>query len=250
VFPTSDIVARLNWVIEEAARWGPAVPVALGFAVALIEAVILPLRLWAKGAWVLVIVLCGVAAVALLRGEQTASHGMAANQLAAETAALHGLWSQLDTLSGTLPPASGASSAEAFDTVDDALASLSAKVAGLNDQIAALKARSVGRSVDAATAVKLACAPGDDEAYAYANQLVDILKTAGWDANGPEQTANVLNGAAMGVGVLVRDPSAPDAAKILLAAFSEFDIPHQPGIAADYAIPDTATVELFVAKKP
>ena len=71
-----------------------------------------------------------------------------------------------------------------------------------------------------------------------------------WDANGPEQTANVVEGPAMGVTVLDRDPSAPDAAKILLAAFQQFDIPHQVGITAQYAGPDSATAELFVAKKP
>jgi hypothetical protein len=54
----------------------------------------------------------------------------------------------------------------------------------------------------------------------------------------------------MGVGVFVRDPTAPDAAKILIDAFNQFNIPHQSGISADNAIPDNATVELFVAKKP
>ncbi len=54
----------------------------------------------------------------------------------------------------------------------------------------------------------------------------------------------------MGVRVFVRDPSAPDAAKILIDAFNQFNIPHQPGVSANNAIPDSATVELFVARKP
>jgi hypothetical protein len=151
-----------------------------------------------------------------------------------------------------------------FDTVDAALTSLRAKVAMVADQIAALRAGSIGRAVDPATALKLAdylrqygsyrvvvsCAPSDVEAYAYASQLVDILRAAGWDANGPEATANVLEQPAMGISVFIRDPTAPDAAKLLLDAFNRFNIPHQPGISAADAIPDTATVELFIAKKP
>ena len=263
MFPTSDILARLDGLIAEAARWGPVAPVALIFAVALFQAVVLPWRLWAKGAWVATVVLCGIGAVALLRGEQQVSRSVAADRLVAETEALRGLWAQWDALSRTLPPAADAPAA-AFDTLDDALASLSAKVAGINEQIAALKTGAVGRAVDPATAVKLAddlrqygsyrvvvsCAQSDVEAYTYANQLVDILKAAGWDANGPEATANVIEEPAMGVSVFVRDPTAPDAAKILLDAFTQFNIPHQPGISADNAIPDTATAELFVAKKP
>jgi hypothetical protein len=54
----------------------------------------------------------------------------------------------------------------------------------------------------------------------------------------------------MGITVFDRDPSAPDAAKILIDAFKQFDIPHQVGITAQYAGPDSATAELFVAKKP
>jgi hypothetical protein len=264
VFPTtSEILARLSWMIEEAARWGPVVPVALMFAVALFEAMVLPRRLWAKGAWVLAVVLCAIGAAALLRWEQHASHSAAGDQQAAEAAALHRLWSQWDAVSQTLPP-SGDSPAAAFDTVDDALASLSAKVASVGEQIGALKTGTAGRSIDQATAAKLAdylrqhgsyrvvvsCAPGDVEAYSYANQLVSILHAAGWDANGPEATANVTEGPAMRVSVFVRDPTAPDAAKVLIDAFNQFNIPHQSGISAYDAIPDNATVELFIAKKP
>lgn len=266
MFQTPEIVARLNWVIEEAARWGPAVPVALGLAVALIEAVVLPSRLWAKGVWVAVVVLCGVGAIAILRWEQRTAFGATADRIAAETTALHGLWLRWDTLSHTLPPAAGDSSSPQakFDTVDDALAALDAEVAGIGDQIAALKAGTIGRAVDPETTVKLAdylrqygsyrvvvsCAPSDVETYTYANQLVGILKAAGWDAGGPETTANLVEGPAMGVSVFVRDPSAPDAAKILIDAFNQFNIPHQPGVSANNAIPDSATVELFVARKP
>lgn len=262
------MLAHLHGLIEEAMGLGPALPLGLVLAFALLEAVVLPWRYWAKGAWVLGVVLCGVGATVLLRWDQQTSSGVAADRLSArlasETAALHGLWSQWDGLSQTLPPPADKSPDGSFDDVDGALASLSAKVATVTAQIAALKAGETARAVDPATAVKLAdylrqygsyrvvvsCVPSDVEAYNYANQLIDILKSAGWDANGPEQTANVVDGPAMGITVLDRDPSAPDAAKILLAAFQQFDIPHQVGITAEYAAPDSATAELFVAKKP
>jgi hypothetical protein len=268
VFPATDtILARLDWLIGEATRLGPALPLAIVFAWALGEAVILPRRHWVRGVAVLLVVLIGGGAAALLHWERRATHsaaeGQAADREATETSALRGVWSQMDELSRTLPPAPR-ETPDKFDTVDDALASLSAKVAAVSVQIDALKAGSLGRSIDPATAARLAdylrqqrafrvvvsCPPGDVEAYTYANQLAGILKAAGWDASGPQATLNVTDKPAMGVMVLIRDPTAPEGAKILLDAFNQMNIPHHPGISADDAIPDTATVELFVAKKP
>lgn len=268
MFRTSEILARIHELIAEALRLGPALPLAIVFALALIEAAVLPWRYWAKGVWLVAVVLVGTFAAMLLRWEQHSSGSAAADRLSArlasESVVLHGLWSQWDDLSKSLPAPSGKEPAASFDTVDDALASLSAKAASVKEQVAALKAGETARAIEPATAAKLAdylrkygayrvvvsCVPGDVEAYNYATQLVDILKFAGWDAKGPEQTANVVDGPAMGVTVLDRDPSAPDAAKILLDAFTQFDIPHAVGLTAEYAIPDSATAELFVAKKP
>lgn len=251
-------------LIDEAAGWWPAMPAALLFAVAIFEAAILPRRLWAKGAWVLAVALCGIGAAALLHSQQRAVGTAMSERLDTEAAALRGLWAQLDTLSGSLPPPSGNVPAAQFDSVDDAIASLSAKVAGIAEQIAALKVDEKGRSVDPQTAISLAdylrqygsyrvvvsCPPSDVEAYRYANQLANILRTAGWDANGPEATNSSGEGPAMGVSLYVRNPGSPDAAKILADAFSRFNIPYQSGIAANDAIPDQATVELYVARKP
>jgi hypothetical protein len=254
-------------LLDEAVRLGPILPLAILFAVALAEAILLPQRWRMKGIAVLIVVLCGTGAGALLHWEQTRSRSTAADQVAdreaTEIAALHGLWAQWDELSHMLPPPPK-EPASKFDSVDEAVASLSAKVAAMGEQVDAFKAGAVGRSVDAPTAARMSnylrqytgyrvvvsCVPGDLEAYTYANQLVMILKSAGWDASGPEATLNVTDKAVMGVMVLIRDPTAPDAAKILLDAFNQANIPHQPGISTDDAIPDTATVELFVAKKP
>ena len=43
---------------------------------------------------------------------------------------------------------------------------------------------------------------------------------------------------------------APDTAKILLDAFSRFDIPYRSGVTSNDMIPDNTTVELFVSHKP
>lgn len=266
-FPTPEMSAHLHGLLEKTTSFGPALLLGLVVAIALVEAVFLPWRTWVKAGLGSLVVLCGVGAGSLWHDAQQAS-GAATDQmsirLAAQTAALHGLWSQWDELSKTLPTPSGEGPAASFDNVDDAFASLIAKVAAVKAQVAALKAGETARTVDPAVAAKLAdflrqygsyrvivaCAPSDLEAYTYANQLVDILKSAGWDASGPEQTASLATGAAMGITVFDRDPTAPDAAKILLDAFTRFDIPHAVGISGDYAIPDTATAELFVAKKP
>jgi hypothetical protein len=264
VFPTLEMLTRAISDLGEVARWGPAVPLAGLFALALFQAIILPRRLWAKGSWVLTVALCGVGAAALLRWQEQANNTAVADQRAEETAALQGLWSQWDALSRSLPAPLSEAPAAAFDTVDEALAALSAKVAEVETQIAALKTGAKDRSVDSETATKLAdylrqygsyravvsCPPSDLEAYTYANQLANILRTAGWDANGPETTAYPPDATAMGISLYVRNPAAPDAAKILIDAFSRFNIPYQSAIAENDAIPDAATVELFVAKKP
>jgi hypothetical protein len=252
--------ARLILWLDEAARWVPALAVAVVFAVALIEAVVLPRRIWAKGAWILVVAACGAFAGGDLRwqGRQEQAKQRAESD---EIATLHGLWDQWDRVSQRLP-AAGEQPAASFDTTDDALASLSAQVSGIGRQIAVLQEQPKapkGRSIDGETAAKLvdylrqygsypvvvSCVP-----YNYATQIVNIMRAAGWDAHGPEITAVLANAAAMGVTVVVRDQHAPEAAKILLDALTRFNVPYQSGIAESEAILDTATVELFVAKKP
>jgi hypothetical protein len=251
--------ARLNAWLDAAAQWGAAAPVVIAFAVALVEAVVLPRRLWSKGVWVLAVAACGVIASIEMQWQERAKLSLAGSEIAA----LQGLWEQWDRLSQSLPSA-GEAPASSFDTVDDGLASLSAQESGIERQIAALRTQSKNRSIGDETAAKLAdflrqfsgnpvvvsCVPDDVEAYNYATQLVNILRAAGWDARGPELTEARADAAAMGISVFVRDPHSPGAAKTLLDAFTRFNIPCRSGIAASEDIPDAATVELFVAKKP
>ncbi len=266
MFPTPEILERfaapLAALMQAAARWGPALPVAGLAALALLQALILPQRWWAKAAWVSAVVLCSAGAAALLHWHEQGGIAAASDRVGSETTALKKLWEQWDAISKSLPAPPGEPPAANFDSVDDAVASLSAKAATVDTQIAAFKASIKARSVDSATALKLAdylrqsgsyrvvvsCAPDDLEAYNYANQIAKILRSAGWDANGPEATA--MDGKAMGISISVRNPASPDAARILMDAFSRYNIPYQTGIAENDAIPDATTVELYVAKKP
>jgi hypothetical protein len=55
----------------------------------------------------------------------------------------------------------------------------------------------------------------------------------------------------MGVRLFVHSGAvAPDAAKILIAAFTRFNIPFESGVTPSEAIPDPVTTELFVSHKP
>jgi hypothetical protein len=242
--------------MAEAERWRPFLPI---IVLALMQAAVLPARWWAKGAWVLAVVAAGASVGVGLWQQQHADQTAAAGEIAA----LKGLWTQWDAVSQKLPQA-GEAPAASFETLGDALASLSVKVASVDDQIAALREQGKGRSIDDEIAAKLvdylrrhdasravvSCVPNDIEAYTYANQLVTVLRMGGWEARGPEMTTVLGEAAAMGVSLFVRDPRSPEAAKILVDAFTRFNVPYQTGLAASDAIPDTATVELFVAKKP
>lgn len=253
------MLAHLKSFVGEAALWRPLFPLA---ALALIQALAVPARLWAKALWTLAVLAAVVATAALVRQQTEATSAAAGATAAKEISTLQGLWTRLDALSQQLPPA-GDPPAPSFAGIDDAAASLSAKAAAIEAQIAALKEKMKGRAIADDAAAKLAdylrqfggyrvvvsCVPDDVEAYTYANQLVGILRMAGWDARGPEITA-AGDAAAMGVSLFARDPRSADGAKILVDAFTRFNVPYQTGLAASDAIPDTATVELFVAKKP
>ena len=121
-----------------------------------------------------------------------------------------------------------------------------------------------GRTVSADTAAKFAdylrgfgshrvvvsCAPDDLEAYDYANRLVNIIRAANWDAEGPEVTEIFGDLRAVGVNLYVNADNHSDAVKVLLDAFAKFNIPYQSRVTPSQAIPDTETVELFVAAMP
>lgn len=185
--------------------------------------------------------------------------------LGSETARLQELGSRLDDLGRMLPAGPGKTPAETFDTVAAAIQSLNAKIKDLESQIDALQHKTRERAIDPAVAAKMSeylrgfgshavvvsCVPDDVEAYNYANQIANILHQAGWNATGPERTAIFGENPSMRVRLFTRSAAAtPDTANILIDAFTRFNIPFESGVAATDAIPDPATLELFVSHKP
>jgi hypothetical protein len=98
--------------------------------------------------------------------------------------------------------------------------------------------------------VVVSCIPDDIEAYNYANQIVNIFKSANWDAHGPEITKIFGDIVAMGVNVYGGGENNSETVKILLDGFAKFNIPYHIRVAPSGSIPDNATVELFIGAKP
>jgi outer membrane murein-binding lipoprotein Lpp len=239
------------WWVQAAQSWLPTIAVAVMTALALLAALAQAPRA-AKFGWILAVVLCGAVAIAA-----------AAWQQRQELAQLRDLSSHLGALARLLPGGAPASPEQTVDSLATSLASLNARIDELQHQIEALREKSRGRAIDGETARKMAdylrplgdhrvvvsCVPDDVEAFAYANQLANVLRAAGWDALGPETTTIFGTAPAMGITLYVRSGAAPEAAKILIDAFARFNIPYKSGITPADAIPDPVTVELFVGPK-
>jgi hypothetical protein len=163
------------------------------------------------------------------------------------------------------PDATGTvASAETEGAIEATRAQLAEPFETLEKRIKELEEGGHGRSIGADTAAKLAeylrqsgshrvvvsCAPDDLEAYNYANQLANILKAAGWDAEGPEVTEVFGNVRAIGINLYVNENNGAETARILLDGLAKFNIPYQSRVTPTQAIPDTETVELYVAAMP
>jgi len=240
------------WWVWAAQSWLPTIAVGAMAALACLAVLAQAPRV-AKLGWVIAVLVCGTIAV-----------GAAAWQQSQELAQLRDMSSHLAALARLLPGAPPANPEQTVDSLATSLHSLNSRINDLQNQIEALREKTKVRSVDPETAAKLAdnlrqfgshrvvvsCVPGDIEAFTYANQIANILRSAGWDAQGPETTAIFGDAPAMGIRLYVRSGVAPDTAKILLDAFSRFGIPYQSGVTANDMIPDNTTVELFVSHKP
>ena len=248
----------MNW--GEATRWWlPTATVAVLSALALFA---MARQTWrpSRKYWIAALLLVSVVAIGATAWEQKTSRAA----LSQETARLADLAKRLDELGRLLETGPGTTPDQAFDTVAAAIAALNAKIKDLESQIHALQEKSRTRTIDAETSAQMAdylrpfgnhrvvmsCLPDDLEAYRYANQIANALRAAGWEALGPETTTIFGEAPAMGVTLYVRSGAAPDTARLLLDAFTRFNIPYQSGIASNDAIPDPATVELFVGRKP
>jgi hypothetical protein len=214
----------------------------------------------ARRFWVLGLAIAGIAAVAL-----TAWQAMAVRTaLGREAARLAEIGNRLDQLGKLLPESPGGNPTATFDTVSDAIRSLNARIEDLQEQIRAARETYRNRRIEPETASQLAASlrglgpyrvvvstvPGDVEAFTYANQIVNVLREAGWDALGPETTT--MFGTPSYPGVTLFAPSggaAATAVPALIEAFTRFNIPYRSGIPPREAIPDPTTVSLFVSGK-
>jgi hypothetical protein len=140
------------------------------------------------------------------------------------------------------------------------VASLTFRIKVLEDRVKELEAGRHARSIPQKSADDLAsylkqfgsrrvivsCIPDDIEAYQYANKLVNILKAANWEAQGPQITKIFGDVRSPGINIYVNGDNSSDTAKILLDGFSKFNIPFQSRVTPSGAIPDTQTVEVFI----
>lgn len=245
----------------EAARWW--LPTAAAALLAALALVALARQAWrpTKKYWIAALLLAGVVAIGASAWQQKASRAA----LDQATERLGEVAGRLDELGRLLGTGSGATPDQTFDTVAAAIVALNGKFKALEGQIHALAEKSRTRTIDPDSAAKMgeylrrfgsrrvviSCVPDDVEAYTYANQIANVLRASGWEALGPETTTIFGDAPAMGITLYVRDGAAPpDAARLLLDALARFNIPYQSGIAPSDAIPDPATVELFVGHKP
>src|SRR5438270_3392901 len=137
---------------------------------------------------------------------------------------------------------------------------LTRRIKELEDHVRELEAGKRARSITQTTADDLAsylrpfgsrrvivsCTPDDLEAYQYANRLVNILKAANWEAQGPQITKIFGDVRSPGINVYVKADNGSDTVKILMDGFAKFNIPYQSRVTPSGTIPDTETVELFI----
>jgi hypothetical protein len=137
------------------------------------------------------------------------------------------------------------------------------RVKALEDRVRELESGRHARSVPLDAADRLAgylqqfgsrrvivsCIPDDMEAYQYANQIINILKEANWDAQGPELTRVFGDFRTPKVNIFVNAADHSDTAKLLFDGFAKFNVPYQSGVTPSQVIPDAETVELFIGRK-
>lgn len=204
-----------RWAADPLANWLPTGLVVLIAALSLTVAGAPPVRRWARGLWVAALFVCGTLAVA-------------------------GTVWQAQDMSHRRP--------EAMATPPAGTAALATPARAIAPDTATKLAAYLKKS--GSRAVVVSVIPGDVEAYDYANRLANLLRAAGWQAEGPETTRVFGDLRAVGVTLFANPHQASDAAKILADAFGRFNIPYEPRVTPDGVVPDSDAVELFVGALP
>jgi outer membrane murein-binding lipoprotein Lpp len=250
----------MSWGEAQALWWLPTAAVVVMTALGIVAVAAQSARP-AKKYWLAALVVVGAVAI----GASTWRQQSERVALGDETARLRQLAMRLDALGRLLPAGPGKTPEATFDTLAAAIRVLNDKVRDLESQVDTLREQTRNRAIAPQTAAKLAaylrpfgsrrvvvsCAPDDVEAYDYANQIANVLRQAGWDASGPEKTTIFGEAPAMGIRLFVHTgAAAPDTAKILIDAFTRFNIPFESGLSPSGAIPDPDTTELFFSHKP
>jgi hypothetical protein len=186
----------------------------------------------------------------------------AAIMLAGCLAAASTVWQRQKSGEDIVPLSGSTMSREALShrRQNSPTAALTKQVEALEDRVRELEAGRQVRSIASDAAEKLtaylrgfgsrhvivSCIPDDLEAYLYANQLVTILKAAGWDAQGPQVTKMFGDVRSPAINFYVSGDDRSDTAKILLDGFAKFNVPYRTMVTPNEAIPDAETVELFI----
>jgi hypothetical protein len=158
----------------------------------------------------------------------------------------------------------GRSTADRISAEEIHSAAQTEQIRALEGEINTLKQSTRRRTITGDTAAKLAdylrpfgtrqvmvsYAPNDIEAYHYATEIVNILKSANWDARGPEATTIFGDIKSMGINVYDISIGRSDTIKILLSGLTKLGIPYQSRVPPSEALPESETVELFISTKP
>jgi hypothetical protein len=215
---------------------------------------------WVAAIPVAVLVAVAIAAVAALPGASLLGRRLrlAGTVVIASLALTGTLWQALSSGAGNAT-ATTRGERQASSPLPD----LQSEIKSLKIRISQLEHDTTMRMIGADTAKKLAaylngfgshsvvvfCTPNDVEAYDYATQLADVLRSAGWDARGPEVTTTFGDVEAMGVNVYDDEASTDDTVKILLAGLAKFSIPFQVRVTPPQAA-EGAAVALLVGAQP
>ena len=218
----------------------------------------------AKKYWLAAVLLAGVARRS---ARAPGSRRRAGRALGGETRRLRELVARLDEVGRLLPAGAGRRARQALRHASPpAIAALNARIKELEDQVRDLQEKARGRDDRPPTPRRKwpstcarpaligwwcrACRTMSRRSTTPISSPTCCARPAG-RRSGRRRRRSSARLPAMGIKLYVRSGvTPPDAARLLIDAFTRFNIPYQSGVTPSDAIPDPATVELFVGPKP